>query len=432
MREGIIEGSGEGENWKQIRPVNKLMYKSIRNKKYDYIGQAYSASYPNLHKYPATMLPQIGIDILKELKINDGVLLDPYCGSGSSFICALECGIKKMSGRDINPLAVLVSKTKFTKVSIDKVLEERRNFRNSLYEFIKNERDISVLPVPQITNMDFWFSHEVKNNLIAIKYFIDKIKDEDIKNFFLIAFSQTVRQCSYARNDEFKLVRMKSVDLLNFNPDVIGIYFKFFDTALYNYRYFYLPKLKDDVSIKITHSEFKESKEKFDIVLTSPPYGDSRTTVAYGQFSALSNEWMGIEHARKIDGMLMGGRKVKENIKDEIICDFIGQIDKVDKKRALEVSSFYYDLQESIDEVAGSMNTKATAIYIVGNRCVKNVDLPTDRFVAKKFEQNGFKHLMTYKRLISNKAMPIRNSPTNKKGSLANTMMYEYIVVCRR
>jgi len=27
------------------------------------------------------------------------------------------------------------------------------------------------------------------------------------------------------------------------------------------------------------------------MVVTSPPYGDSRTTVAYGQFSRWANEW---------------------------------------------------------------------------------------------------------------------------------------------
>jgi hypothetical protein len=58
------------------------MYKVVRNTKYDYTGQSYSSYYPNLHKYPATMLPQIGIDILKELNISKGRLLDPYRGSG--------------------------------------------------------------------------------------------------------------------------------------------------------------------------------------------------------------------------------------------------------------------------------------------------------------------------------------------------------------
>jgi len=97
------------------------MYQVIRNKKYDFIGQSYGSVYPNLHKYPATMLPQIGIEVFKELNIKNGKLLDPYCGSGSSFASGLECGLTEMHGFDINPLAVLISKVRFTKVSIDKL-----------------------------------------------------------------------------------------------------------------------------------------------------------------------------------------------------------------------------------------------------------------------------------------------------------------------
>ena len=79
------------------------MYQVVRNKKYDFIGQSYASIYPNLHKYPATMLPQIGIEIFKELNIKSGRLLDPYCGSGSSFASGLECGLTEMYGFDINP-----------------------------------------------------------------------------------------------------------------------------------------------------------------------------------------------------------------------------------------------------------------------------------------------------------------------------------------
>ncbi|MDR1087595.1 MAG: hypothetical protein LBL16_05145 [Endomicrobium sp.] len=169
-----------------------------------------------------------------------------------------------------------------------------------------------------------------------------------------------------------------------------------------------------------------------DVVLTSPPYGDSRTTVAYGQFSTLSNEWLGIGYARKIDGMLMDGQKLKENIKEGVIANYISQIDSADKKRALEVSAFYNDLGSSIKQVAGSIRKGGKAIYVVGNRTVKNVKLPTDQFIAEKFEENGFKHLITYERALSNKSMPKRNSPTNEKGKTVNTMLSEYIVICEK
>ncbi|MCL2763541.1 MAG: modification methylase, partial [Treponema sp.] len=183
--------------------------------------------------------------------------------------------------------------------------------------------------------------------------------------------------------------------------------------------------------VKIHSEPFQKNKNGYDVVLTSPPYGDSRTTVAYGQFSTLSNEWLGISNARKIDGMLMGGNRVLEVMKNNCMAESIQMIENVDRKRALEVSSFYFDLEESINNVAKNINKNGIVIYVVGNRTVKNVPLPTDQFIAETFEKNGFKHITTYERALSNKAMPSRNSPTNVAGKTVNTMLYEYIVVCK-
>lgn len=169
-----------------------MKYQVIRNEKYDFTGQSYSAVYPNLHKYPATMLPQIGIEILKELNISTGKLLDPYCGSGSSFASGLECGITEMFGFDINPLAILISKAKYTKISIEKITDIKTQLRNQIFEFIKDEDNFKQLSLPKITNINFWFSPEVLQNLNVIKHFLDQIPDEKIKRFFRVPFSETV------------------------------------------------------------------------------------------------------------------------------------------------------------------------------------------------------------------------------------------------
>ena len=141
---------------------------------------------------------------------------------------------------------------------------------------------------------------------------------------------------------------------------------------------------------------------------------------------------MGIEYARKIDNLLMGGNKSKTLFTKGIISDYINEINLSNNKRALEISSFYYDLEKSIMNVSKAVKKNGKIIYVVGNRRVKNIELPTDQFIAEKFEENGFKHLLTYKRLISNKSMPSKNSPENKKGKTLNTMLYEYIVVCEK
>ncbi|OYT35345.1 MAG: modification methylase [Candidatus Aenigmarchaeota archaeon ex4484_52] len=408
-----------------------MKYKVIRNPKYDFIGQHYATNYPNLHKYPATMIPQIGIELFKELKISNCKLLDPYCGSGSSFTIGMNCGINEMWGFDINPLAVLISKAKFTKIDLNKMKSYKQKLRNEVYEFIKKEENFDKIQIPDFYNIHFWFSKNVLQNLSIIKFFINKIANKDIKRIFLIPFSETIRECSYTRNNEFKLYKMKSEDILNFNPDVFGIYFNKLNKTIFLYEKYYFPKL-DSAKINIDYKKFETKENYFDVVLTSPPYGDSKTTVAYGQFSLFSNEWLGIENARKIDSLMMGGKISNSLYNKGLISNYINEINKKSYKRSLEVSSYYYDLEDSIFNVAKSVKKNGKIIYVVGNRRVKNIQLPTDQFIAEKFEQNGFKHLFTYERLLGNKSMPLENSPTNKKGQRCGTMTKEYIVVCEK
>lgn len=408
-----------------------MEYLIIRNKNYDFVGQSYASLYPNLHKYPATMLPQIGIKILNELGIRKGKLLDPYCGTGSTFIAGLDNNIKEMEGYDLNPLAVLIASAKYTTVNLEKVLKLKQRLRNAIFEFVKDELNLNKLKQPDIYNKYFWYSENVLQNLSIIKFFIDKIKEKEIRMLFLVPFSETVRLCSYTRNDEFKLYRMKPDEILKFNPDVFGVYFDKLNKAIEIYEKHYFPKLKN-TSINVNNRIFSKKIKNFDVVLTSPPYGDSRTTVAYGEFSTFSNEWLGFKNARAVDKNLMGGRSVKEINITGLLEEPINLIKKESEERALQVCSFYKDLGDSIADVAYSVKKGGRSIYVVGNRKVKNVELPTDQFIAEKFEKNGFKHLFTYKRILSNKVMPSKNSPSNIKGETKNTMKYEYIVVCEK
>lgn len=203
-----------------------MKYKVTRSKLYDFAGQSYASLYPNLHKYPASMLPQIGVELFKELNIKSGVMLDPYCGSGSSFAAGIEIGIKEMYGFDINPLAVLISQAKFTRVDIERVLKVKQDLRDNIFDFIKDEKKLHNVKLPEYKNVEFWYSKEILLYLTVLKFYIDEIKDEKIKHLFLVPFSETARECSYTRNSEFKLFRIKEADILAFNPDVLGVYFQ--------------------------------------------------------------------------------------------------------------------------------------------------------------------------------------------------------------
>jgi hypothetical protein len=128
----------------------------------------------------------------------------------------------------------------------------------------------------------------------------------------------------------------------------------------------------------------------------------------------------------------MGGKTVKEKYKSGILSHYINQVEKVSPKRALEVSAFYFDLEKSIEDVSKSVKQGGKIIYVVGNRLVKDVLLPTDQFIAEKFEARGFRHLLTYERTLANKSMPAFNSPSNQNGVKRSTMTKEYIIVCEK
>ena len=402
------------------------MYEIQMNNSYDFKGENYSTHFPNLHRYPATMLPQIGIELFKELKINKHCLLDPYCGTGSSALAGIASGFAEFHGFDINPLAVLIAQARYTKLSATKLLNYRKNIEYTVYY---EEENISP---PPVTNIDFWFSKRAIKDLSVVRHSIlEEVESKKYQPLFWLAFSETVRFASYTRNSEFKLYRMPKEKRKSFHPDVFDLYFKNLDKILNTYIEVYLPLLKKQ-KLHFHNREFICIKNKYDAVLTSPPYGDSRTTVAYGQFSTLSNEWIGFPNSRKIDSQLMGGKKTKTLYNTGVISSPIKKINKIDQKRALEVSSFYMDLENSIKEVSQAVKARGFAVYVVGNRTVKSITLPTDQFIAEQFEKNNFRHILTYARSISSKVMPAQNSPTNIAGKKVNTMHKEYIIVCRK
>ena len=405
-----------------------MTYPVTRNQAYDFVDQSYKDCYPNLHKYPATMLPQIGIKVLQEMNVKSGEMLDPYCGSGSSFACGLEVGIKNFTGFDLNPLAVAITQTRFSWINPKSLKSAISTLREVVF---KKSWQGGFLFNP--SHFDYWFSSSVAERLEFLRVEIENIKDEKIKRFMLLGLSLTVRDCSYTRNNEFKLYRIKP-ELVNFfNPDVYSIFFNHADYLMNIYLAHYKNKTRG-IKLTLTNGYFRANSQQYETVLTSPPYGDSKTTVAYGQFSLFSNQWLfGKGDARKLDNNLMGGKVNGDGeIKHSLINEPITKIAKINEKRAKEVAAFYKDLYASITEVAKSVKTKGRIIYVVGNRMVKGVSLPTDQFIAESFCDNDFTHLVTYERLISNKTMPKSNSPTNKAGVTLATMNSERIIVCAK
>ena len=382
-----------------------------------------------IHTYPAMMIPQIARRLIYLYGQEAKTLLDPFCGSGTSLVeSSLLPRIKDAYGFDLNPLAVLISKVKTTLINPEKLRDKLNNILNS-----SKSADI-----PNFKNIEFWFKPQVIKDLSILKTAINKIEDNKIKNFFLVCFSETIRNTSNTRNSEFKLYRMPKEKLENYNPDVFKEFEKITNKYIIGMEEYNKSKMDTKIKIDLFSSmnELPIKDNSIDLIVTSPPYGDSKTTVAYGQFSKLALQWLDYEEAISLDNRLLGGKPSNDlevNINSPTLKKIIKKISEIDQKRAREVLSFYEDFDKVIIQLNRVMAKNGFICFVVGNRTVKGINIPTDKIMSEMFMARGnYKHIETHTRAIPNKRMPKVNSPTNIKGQKVTTMCNEFIFVLKK
>ena len=406
---------------------NKWSFKDSNTKEYTHC----------YHTYPAMMIPQIARTLIEEFSPSQGIqlLLDPYMGSGTSLVEASIKGINAI-GTDLNPLARLISKVKTTHY-VEKDIQYYLN-RIETYLFEYKEELVEKRNFDNISNYSYWYSEDSLMRLSYISQIINNNTPAELRDFFYTALSEVVREVSFTRNGEFKRFRMPEEKIKTFKPDV----FRLFEEKVIRNIQGLIQFNKENKHSKIEIYNFNSSicipeeiikPNSVDMVVTSPPYGDSKTTVAYGQFSRWANEWFNYENAKNLDNYLMGGKKQTEELFTTIsIRNVLDEIKSYDLKRYYEVISFLNDYYKSISNVSKVVKKGGVVCYVVGNRTVKGVQIPLDFFTAEMFEKNGFKHINTLVREIPNKRMPSKTSPTNESGKKVSTMCFEYIVILEK
>lgn len=388
------------------------------------------------HTYPAMFIPQIARRLLLNYSKKGDTICDIFCGSGTALVESRLRG-RNSYGIELNPLAVFLAKVKTTEINPSKLTKAYFSLLNKIQKIRNGEID-----KPKFFNIDFWFKNKVIIELARIKKAIQTIRENNIKNFFFISFSQTVRLSSNTKSGEFKLVRIPQNILKKHNPNVLGIFKKQTESNISGMAEF-SKNVDRKMWAKIILGDSSKSNgvpaSSIDCIITSPPYGDSRTTVAYGQFSRLSAQWIDIfddpNKASEVDKKLLGGKaaeKLEHTLQSEYLNEALSRIAKKDETRAKDVLSFYIDLNKCLKQAYTILKKNKYFCLVIGNRLVKQVRIPTDFIIAELGEKIGFACEDIVVRNIPNKRMPLKNSPTNIAGKLENTMSKESIVILRK
>jgi site-specific DNA-methyltransferase (cytosine-N4-specific) len=388
------------------------------------------------HTYPAMFIPQVARRLLLTYSKKGDNICDIFCGSGTALIESKLLN-RNSYGIDLNPFAIFLAKVKTTPINPQLLSKEYLNFLTRINKIKDTE-----IEKPQFKNLEFWFNDKVIIELAKIKKVIKEIKNKKIQDFFLVAFSETVRKSSNTKNGEFKLVRIKKELLEKYNPNVLKIFEQKLGSNIKGMEEFYRDVDKNTWTKIIFGDSSKNNgikENSVDCIITSPPYGDSRTTVAYGQFSRLSAQWIDIfdnpDNASGVDNVLLGGRASKElihSLSSDYLSASLNKITKRDEKRAKDVLSFFLGLNDCLIRAHKILKPKKYFCIVIGNRLVKQVRIPTDFIITELAQKIGFTCEDIFVRNIPGKRMPIKTSPTNIAGELEETMSKESIVILRK
>ena len=387
------------------------------------------------HIYPAMMIPQVARTLIEEYgpKGQLQTILDPYMGSGTTLVEAAIKGVNSI-GTDLNPLARMMSKVKTTHYNEDIIKTQfvEISFQLSFYDASK----VINRNFERVSNYTYWYSEEILLKLSYLNQLIDEYANDN--DFFRLILAEIVREVSYTRNGEFKRFRMSKDKISSYKPNPFELFENKVKRNIAGLCAYNEITHRANVTICDFNSTYGIPQdiiatESIDMVVTSPPYGDSRTTVAYGQFSRWANEWFGFDNAKTLDNKLMGGTKCREvKFNSAELTETLSKIRTLDEKRYWEVISFLNDYSQSIQNVSKTVRVGGRVCYVVGDRRVKGIQIPLDYFTAEIFEQCGFEHINTIVREIPNKRMPSLTSPTNKTGNHIQTMSHEYIVILEK
>lgn len=407
----------------------------------------------NLHRlfmYPAMMVPAAQEAVIKSLAdcMPAGAwAIDPFMGSGTSLMSCMEFGLS-VYGQDINPFAVMLSMAKVEKYDIPQL----RTACQEVFDRIAEDNDTSV--AVSFRNIDKWFNSDIQIELSKIRRAIQTVDSKPIRFFLWVIMSEVIRTGSNDRTSTFKLHRRSEEDIQKRNVNAIKEFSTLVNRGIEDISYYWDKLSKEEqvgaprhIEADIRWGNTKESIETnvyFDLLVSSPPYGDNHTTVTYGQTSYLPLQWIDpedlscpydyVKTTQEIDRRSLGGKTIKKEVLSSIapvyvkapsLKAFFDGVPVDEQDKYYKTLSFIADFDESLDKIVASMKEDAFYIWTIGNRFVGNREIPNDQVLIELMEARGIQLFERAERQILNKKQP-------KKNNFSKTMEKEHILIFHR
>lgn len=401
------------------------------------------------------MVPLVQRRLLKvvlEVKPETQSVYDPFVGSGTSLVSGMHFGLN-VYGNDINPLAILISRVRTARsveLTVGAIAEQ------VVRHAIADRRDMIET---SMANREKWFRTDVALELSRLRRAIRACEHIWVRRFLWVTLAETVRLTSNDRNSTYKLHARPLSEIQKRILSPIAI---FRDLARRNAESFWafrrhlheVNRLQSSQYVAQTEVRVGDSRNAkdywadvapFDLLMTSPPYGDNVTTVPYGQHSYLPLHWIdfkdidpeadvtALRTTHEIDSRSLGGSIMQRDAwaEEKLLAaspqlrQFADRLPSKPRDGRARLIRFYRDFGASLENILSVIKPNSYMIWTVGNRNIAGQQVPTDQVLGELFEGLKCKVVTTLTRQIHHKRMPDRNATSA-------TMREEKILLVRK
>ena len=420
--------------------VNKIPLDIKKNSKITFSKIKTTDFTHGIYTYPAKFVPQIAQWAINYTKSKShDILLDPFCGSGTTLLESKISGINSY-GIDKNPIARLVSKVKTTTLflnestlltdTVDQLLHKIKNQKNLVK--LENQNDVNLH-----YNWKFWFQEETMRELIHIKRIIrdfnfssSKKINDDLVDFFLVSLASSVKKVSYLDERQIKVKK----DLEKVKNGTPTPYETFSSISKKNVEM--ILKLNKKITessnstVKIIGDDARDIKLKnnsVDVIITSPPYLNAidypfahkhelfiLDLITPNDYRPHSREYIGVSERVLLTKMFNELHLTNISYVDKYIKNIFSK-NPVDANRAFIIYQYFTNMMKVMSEIHRVLKNNKYFVLVVGSNTIRNRYVPTHELLKKIAEEEiGFTTKTFFYHRMKKKKLGIpRNTTAN-------------------
>jgi hypothetical protein len=368
-----------------------------------------SIAYHGWFKYREGYSHALVRELIKRSKITtEEFVIDPFCGSGTTLVEAALNGHYGL-GVDINPMSAYISRVKSNNYSESDLntLTEKINAIGYL-----NEENTDLINLEELTLIRKYFNDKNLQQLLKIKFYIQSIKNQKVKDLFMTGFLSIIEDCSDRKRDGNGLKKAISkvgnvynyfqAKMLSIQSDLGSIKVKSDATGW----------AVSDSSLNLKHHvDLYSSKTKKTpgVIIFSPPYANSfdyfesyQMELAIGDFIKTTNDLKNLR-GRAVRSFVSGvslpldvdyyieaiAQEIENAIPEKE--SITGRKDHRTRKVPKMIKGYFYDMKKIIEQCALSLPKGKKCYIVVDQSSYLGKIIPTDLFLGYLGEEIGFK-----------------------------------------